>query len=310
MHKIEIPDRSKTITIPENWDECTPDQLTYILQRSYQVLAGVIDLNTFRILIFARLTGLQVGARYYFIRRTAPDGHNEINAIVYQLAEQLCGWPFSEAPKQEDAQPTQHELNINTVKNLFPTIKAGGITFHGPADLLSNLTFAEFRAALREMDAHIEAARDPESAAEALDHLNRFMAVLYRPEKGKPRRRVPFDPEDHHTYAYLARVIPLWQKNTTLLWFSYCIKYIQSEDIIIDGQIINLSVLFPKSSSGNGTERKGVGWAGLLFDIAKDGPFGKTDKTDQAGLFDVLLYLYKNHLDNKEMERKIKNRKK
>ncbi|HWK58106.1 MAG TPA: hypothetical protein VNQ80_12240 [Parapedobacter sp.] len=307
MHTLEIPEKNKTIALPSCWEECTREQSDYILQRAFEVVSGTIDFAAFRIYVFAHLTGFEITPQYHVTRRLAHAQHEEITATIYRLAEQLCAWPFTTAPAIDD-EPPRMELNIDTVKNMLTKISAGGNSFYGPADLLGDLTFGEFRAAVREMDAHIAAAKDPDTASEALDALNRFMAVLYRP--GQNHRRSAFDATETGKYALLTRAIPLWQKQTTLLWFSYCIKYIQSEDIIIDGQTINLAVLFPKSTAASGTAKKGIGWAGLLFDVAKEGIFGDAEKTDKAGLFDILIYLYKNHLDNKEMERKFKNRKK
>ncbi len=309
MHTIEIPEKGKLITIPEHWDECTPSQLEYILKRAFDVVSGTMDMHTFRVMVFAGLTGLRKTPGYHFTRKVAPGKHEEVNAMVFQLAGQLCSWPFSEAPRQEGDEAEKHEMNIDTVKNLLPTIHSKGTAIHGPADLLADITFGEFRSALREMDAHIDRAKDPDAVKEAMDALNRFMAVLYRPSGTGRGKRSTFVADGIQRYADLAKAIPLWQKQTTLLWFTYCIKYIQTEDINIDGQTINLSVLFPKSTDGSGTAKKGVGWAGLLYDIAKDGPFGDAEKTDKVGLFDILLYMYKNHLDNKELERKLKKKK-
>src|SRR5690606_11517087 len=137
MHTIEIPDNKKTISIPEHWDECTPDQLAMILQRAYQVSAGIIDLNTFYIIVFAKLTGLKAGSRYHFLRRLAPRKFSDINATIFQLAQQLCAWPFAQAPQLDPDEPPRMELNYDTVKNLLTPIKAGGLTFYGPAGLLS-----------------------------------------------------------------------------------------------------------------------------------------------------------------------------
>jgi len=308
MHTIEIAEKGKVITVPECWDECTAEQAEYILKKAFQVSAGVIDVNTFRVLIFCHLTGFKVTPAYHFAKRLRLDSWLASNAMIYQLAEQLCSWPFSQVRTFADDDTPRLELSLDTVKNLFPIIKSGGNTFYGPADLLADLTFSEFRSALREMDAHLDYARDPETANEAIDALNRFMAVLYRPRDSKSGQRMSFRSDDLYKYAHLVKIIPLWQKNTTLLWFAYCVKYIQTEDINVDGQTINLSVLFPKSTGGTGTAKKGIGWAGLLYDIAKEGPFGDAEKTDNVGLFDILLYMYKNHLDNKEMERKLKSK--
>lgn len=66
----------------------------------------------------------------------------------------------------------------------------------------------------------------------------------------------------------------------------------------------------PAQTAGTATAKKGVGWAGLLYDVAKEGLFGDVEKTDKTGLFDVFVYLYKRHHDNKELERKYKSARK
>ena len=307
MNTIEIQDKNKTVTFPSCWEECTRDESDYILQRAFEVVSGQSDIHRFRIAVFAYLTGYRITPGYHLTKRIAHDHYRDITTNISRLAEQLCSWPFAKVQQEPDS-PFSYELNLDTVKNMMPAITAGGNSFAGPTDLLGDLTFGEFRAAIREMDAHIIAAKDPETAQDALEALNRFMAVLYRPcQNGQ---RIPYNAAETNKYALLTQTIPLWQKQTVLLWFSYCIKYIQSEDIVIDGQEINLSVLFPKSTAASGPVKKGIGWAGLLFDIAKEGIFGDAEKTDKAGLFDIMIYLYKNHHDNKEMERKLKKHKK
>lgn len=302
MHTIEIPERNKTVTLPEHWDECTPDQALYILRQAFSVIDGRSSMDQFQDRVFVYLSGLDIDTSYHYNKRINPKKIQQINAMVSILAEQLCAWPF-------EIIDDKYELNMNTVRNMLPVIVAGGNTLYGPADLLSDLTFGEFRSAIREMDQHIQLAKDPDEPDDALHYLNRFVAALYRP-LGADGKRTPFSPDNIEKHAFLAKQIPLWQKQTILLWFTYCVKYIQTEDIVIDGITLNLSALFPTSTGSTGTANKGVGWAGLLYDVAKEGVFGDIEKTDRAGLFDVLVFLYKRHLDNKELERKYKTKKK
>src|SRR5690606_21013139 len=107
-----------------------------------------------------------------------------------------------------------------------------------------------------------------------------------------------------------AAKLPIWQKTMILLWFSYCIKYLQTEDLLINGKVINLSVLFPEANSKHATSdveeasSSGIGWYSLLLAIAKEGLFGDIDKADKKGIFDILLFLYDNHLKQQKLNRR------
>lgn len=308
MHQIHIHDKGKTVYLPASWEDCTPSQLNYILPLSFLVVSGHMDVHEFTVRVFSRFTGLKQGPNSYFMRKLRPLQAQNVSAMISQLSEQLCSWPFQELTSP-DSDEVQLELALNTPVNLLPVIEVGGSKLFGPADLISDLTFSEFRVAVREMEQHISFSKDPDLQTDAMVALDRFISVLYRmadPQTGKKKKFTPDSVSEHQS---IVSKIPLWKKNTILLWFSYCINYIQSEDVVIDGHTINLSVLFPKSTGSAATEKKGIGWAGLLFDVSKEGPFGHVDKTDKVGLFDILLYLYKNHQDNVKLQKRLKSKK-
>lgn len=308
MHQIEIPDIGKTFSLPDSWEECTPQQIEFILPMAFRVLSGEMDIHEFSVRIFCKLTGLRKGPRSNFLKKIRPAQVQDSYAMVSQLADQLCGWPFQpvESPMDDEG---RLELALNTHVNILPVIHAGRKELIGPADLIADLTFAEFRIAIREMDQHIAYAKHQDLQADSIAALDRFVAVLYRPLDPSTGKKQRFNSETIQKLSPITAKIPSWKKNTILLWFSYCINYIQSEDVLIDGNNINLSVLFPKSTGRTGTEKKGIGWAGLLFDVSKEGPFGTVEKTDQIGLFDILLYLYKNHHDNMKLQKRLKSKK-
>lgn len=308
MHQIEIPDIGKTFSLPDSWEECTPQQLEFILPLAFRVLSGEMDIHEFTVRIFCHITGLRKGPRSDFLKKIRPAQVQDSYAMVSQLANQLCGWPFQPVESPQGYED-RLELALNTHVNLLPVIKVGRRKLIGPADLIADLTFAEFRIAIREMDQHIAYAKHQDLHADSTAALDRFIAVLYRPLDPSTGKKQSFTPDSIRKLSPIASRIPSWKKNTILLWFSYCVNYIQSEDVVIDGQTINLSVLFPKSTGRTDTGKKGIGWAGLLFDVSKEGPFGTVEKTDQVGLFDILLYLYKNHHDNMQLQKRLKSKK-
>lgn len=46
-------------------------------------------------------------------------------------------------------------------------------------------------------------------------------------------------------------------------------------------------------------ESGSLGWVSVLYALASDGVFGDAEKTDRAGLFDVLCLLYDNYHKNR-----------
>lgn len=300
MHTIEIPESNKTITLPSSWSECSREQLEFLLPLAYKTAIGQVELTDFYLQSFAFVTGFKPSVKTEFAKRFNPVFLKEINANLIVLAEKLCAWPFKAIDTEVGS---RLELAIETHVNLFPSI--GNLI--GPADLIADLSFSEFRAAIREMDAYIHNSKDPELLNDAAEALDRFVAILYTPADPVTGKRSKADQELKHLVEVLK--IEPWRKNAILLWFSFCIKYIQTEEIIIDGKMINLSAIFPRAAAGEKVADKGLGWAGLLFDLSKEGPFGKAQETDAAGLFDVLLYLYKNYLDNIKLQKRLKSKK-
>src|SRR5690606_7756746 len=126
MHIIEIPDKNKTIEIPDDWDDCTPEQAQYLLRLAFDVMSGQLSIGAFRIKVFKFLTGLKLGFTYHVRQRLKLN--NEVNSMIYLLSEQLCGWIFD---KKEDS---TYELRFESVRNFFPVLAK---SYHGPEDLLS-----------------------------------------------------------------------------------------------------------------------------------------------------------------------------
>lgn len=281
MHIIEIPDKNKTIPIPAGWDDCTPEQGQYLLRYAFDVMDGRLSIGAFRTKVFKYLTGLKVGFAYHVRQRLKLN--NEVNSIIYLLSEQLCSWIFT---KQED---DTFELNFETVINFFPVLANNQ---YGPADLLADMTLGEFKTVISIVDQYFDTKEDE---VMAMEHIDLFLAMIYRPKANGVR--IPF--HKHVPDPTVFAKVPLWQKQCIVIWFTYCVKCLQAEELTINGIDVDLSVLFPKNESGTGGRKVNLGWTGVLLDIAESGVFGDAAHASQTPLYDVLIFLLKKHQDQK-----------
>lgn len=281
MHTIEIPDRNIKLLLPSCWEDCSTEQAQYIVQLAFEVINRQLSIGEFRLRIFVYLTQIKFGLKYLIRKKLGLN--NQINERIYQLSDQLCGWIFEK--NEEDL----YELNYQTVVNFFPVLEN---RYYGPDDLLADLTLGEFKSALSVLNQCFEAKENPE---EAMPFLDFFLATLYRPKDEKGFRI------SLHNYVIdpsIFEAVPLWKKQAISIWFTYCIKCLQEEDLVINGIDVNLSVLFPKNNTGFTNHQKtNLGWTGVLMDIAESGVFGDAVSTAQTPLYDILLFLLKKHED-------------
>ena len=239
-------------------------------------------------------------------RIQSADRVREKNANAYLLSEQLMGFMF----KSIDG---QLEVSYETVMNHFPVVRAGRTRLYGPAHLLSDLTYGEFRAAIDEMGEYFE------SKGTDQDALSRMIACLYRPERrnleadklsrdwdGKIQE--PFNRARIDEHARLTAKLGVVHRTAILLWFTYTLNYIQERDLQIGGRTVNLSLLFPKGETQE-QKKKGAGFTGILYSVAETGIFGNAAATDQVGLFDILIYLYDKDLESRRAKAKAQAKK-
>ncbi|NQD71335.1 hypothetical protein HP439_11445 [Sphingobacterium shayense] len=289
MHTIEIPDKEKVIQFPSEWNECSQEQAQHLLKLAFEVMQGSMSIGEFRIKVFQYFTKIKFGIGY--LVRQKLDLNDDINAKIYQLSEQLCGWVFT---KQND---TTYELQYDTIVNHFPILLN---KYHGPENLLADVTLGEFKTALSILDQYFECKNDE---IQATEHLDLFLSVLYRHKESG--QKVPF--YQHLPDPEIFRRVPVWQKQCITIWFTFCVKCLQTEELTINGIDVDLSVLFPKSENTGSNNRKvNLGWTGILLDIAESGVFGDAITTSQTPLYDVLIFLLKKHQDQKPNDNRKK----
>jgi hypothetical protein len=81
---ISVKGKNRTITIPDSWDELTPDQYVSTVKLIYQVIDGELTIIDFRLKLLQELTGYERSNK-----RFDQDEQDQINSNLYLLAEML-----------------------------------------------------------------------------------------------------------------------------------------------------------------------------------------------------------------------------
>ncbi|GHB44397.1 hypothetical protein [Mongoliitalea lutea] len=290
MNTLEIPEKDIKLEIPSHWDEMSEEQRNYCLKQAIWASFGIISVDEARVRCLYFL--LEIKRDWASIAKDRILGQDRVldkYSRIYVLCDELITFLF----KSNDSGLL--EINYDTVYNYYPVFQTKKATLHGPDHLLADISFGEFRAAIEYMNEYFESKEELT--------LCKMIACLYRPERDNFQqvskhenfdglRRQPFNRNKVHENALLVKNISSIHKTVILLWFTYCIQYIQSEDLTLGGSTVNFRILFPKSKSEDTSSKKSGGdWIYVLHGIAKEGPFGDLEKTDKVGLFDILLYM-------------------
>lgn len=281
MNYIEIPNKGE-FAIPSDWDELEQKQVSEILKLFVKLNLGQMNFDDFIVRSFYSIAGIKRNWLSVYRERLRTKQRNReklMNTIVY--AEFFTKFLF----KSKETETPTKELYYNTVKNFFPEVKVDNMILLGPADFLQDITFGDFRKAIDAMNIFAD-SKSP-------DHLNHFFSILYRSDRSLPYNNDP------RTFKLAAKV-PYHIKLASYLWFTTCINYITTAEININGRSLSFAPLFPNNHVQDIETKKvsGLGWLSVLYGIAKEGVFGDADKADSRQLYDILLYMYDNHLQS------------
>lgn len=292
MTKIEIYETGRSVEIPFSWDEMTPEQIqdVFILYTDAQE-KGLSPLE-FSISVLYYLLDLWFSTGDAIFVKAHGDRITKFEENIYNLCDQCLGFLFADGDTAQ--------LGFDSVVNPLPSVRIGCHRLIGPADLLQDLSFGEFRQASAALNSFFN-TKDPSDMDECL-------AFLYRRhswKENKAGRKVRDEtnssfPKDK---ALAGRMRP-WQKNLALTWFASCLKYLQSKTVTIDGEDIDMSLLF--SGGGSSDTGPAFGWNDLLVETAKQQAVGTVEEVDKQPLFTILAIMWHNYKENKRYEENIK----
>ena len=283
MTRIEIHDNGKAALMPSGWDECAPRQT----RRIFRLWSRCVRRGSSPLEFSVRALRLLLGVRRTFrgLFRPVPP---ELAENTYLLCERCLGFLGPEG----SASPV-----YDSVRNPLPRAFSGMTPLRGPADLLSDLTFGEFRHAAASLEAFSKGGR-AEDLDECLAFLWRFPSLT----ADKAGRRVAgIGPESVRRHSRRVSRLPLWKRTLAAQWFGACLRRLQTGVIGIDGEEVELERLFASGEGRGGGPA--LGWGDLLVETARGGALGDIDGVDAAPLFSVLLIMWHNYKEQKIYER-------
>lgn len=291
MTLIEIPDaKGASIEIPSSWDEMTPQQIRFVFRTHEECVRNGLSPLDFNIRVLYHLMGVKRTFRSIRKFCTQKVFAQKISENVFWLCHNCLGFLFEDT-KEPDQPP---RLAYKSVINSLPEIRSKfGPLLIGPADLLADLTFREFRGASTALTSFFK--------SHDIADLDECIAYLYRRRSRRPNRAgrsVKPVGQDFQKDIRLISRIPAWQKNLIMCWFASCLEYLQNSKITLDAEEVDLKELF----SGSDQPGPKFNWTDLLIQLARENTIGNIDRVDEEPLLSVLSIMWTNHKEHKRNE--------
>ena len=294
MTHIEFYGSKLTADIPSSWEEMTAEQVRHVFRLYDDSIQKEESPLTFSIRVLYYFMGIKPSRKYIKMTYKQPLEAEKICENTYTLCEACLGFLFDKEGDDGNAR-----LSYDSIKNPLPAVRSSKFSplLTGPADLLIDLTFGEYR--------HASAALNTFFRTHDVADLDECITILYRPrcKKANKAGRTVI-PISHSTFSKdVARVasIPTWQKNLIMMWFAACIKYLQSGQLEIDGETVDFSQLY--SGSLDRQEEFSYNMNDLLVQLSRDGVIGNMDAVDEEPLMKIFGIMWTNFKESKNHEK-------
>ncbi len=278
MHTLYLPLKDDYMYFPEHLGECDAAQYADMSKLIFMFQHGEIGFQEFKNLAVYALLRLRPSGKKY----------PEIFENVYQLGS-LVETFFDKEEKdgREELKIKQYYVNNHLPKlRVFPFRR-----FHGPEDIFEDVEFGQYVDGLEEF---INYADTGESI-----YLRKLFAIFYLP-KGEQ-----YDPKTARQRARTVfRFVDIRHLYGFYLYFSAMQLFIMSGEIVVQGNSIDLSIIYQSGKAEKST-MPGIGMYGVMNDIAESGVFGSYASVRRANFWAVQRRLYqlqKNNLEEKKNE--------
>jgi len=210
MHKIEFGKITKEF--PENIAEMTGPQYRYFAFLELNRQLGKMSMEQVEVLfVYFALNMVRTS--------DAPKTIENVNKL------RLLVKPYY--IEQEVKGKISKIVNLNFVNNPLPKIQINKTELLGPADALQNCSYAE--VFMHGQNAMIDFCNTNEE-----EHLDKLVAILYRP--AQHNKRPKFDSEVYEEHLDLVKKLAPEVKFAVFLFFSSCHKFITTcESLDIGG---------------------------------------------------------------------------
>lgn len=283
MRHIHIPALNQYLYLPEHLGECDARQYADMAKLIFQVQQKEIPYEAFRPLAIHTLLNLKQGRRHR-------EEVGEALALLGPLTDS-----FFEIAKDEQGND-QLRIRHHYVNNHLPAIKTFPFRkWFGPMDLFEDVSFGQYVDGLEEYINY--------SQTKDLVYLRRLFAVfylkkgeIYRPELVRSRANKEFRYVDiRHLYGFF-------------LFFSAMQLFIMSGEIYVQGNAIDLSIIYADTGDSGRETLPGIGLQGVLHDLAESGvfgPYGETRKTNMWAILRRLYQIQKRQIEEENESKKV-----
>ncbi len=294
MHTIEIPSAKIYKEFPSELQELSPKQFLFFTKQFLELLGKKISLHDFKVLLASKFLQFKKTLKFYTC-------HESVQEEIYDSITRLTETMDSFLEYRDDNSVT---INVSFTKNILPKIGK----YYGPGDVLQNCTGFEYK------EAH--SAFKQFDKTQEVEHLDRLIAILYRPRKRwlfllrlkkefNGQTRTEFKTKSNPRFLekrqkHFAK-LPFHVKYAVFLIFQAFEEFICTGEIEIDGNEISLSELY--KNDGDSVD-PGIGIMSLFFELAESNVFGNLNKVMDTNIYDIFTRIYQlvktsDHLKNK-----------
>ncbi len=288
MHTIEIPQKNKTITFPQEIAEMNKAQYIAFSELAYQFTNQFISFGEFKV----RLTYKLVNLKRKVDMNRSTDQTEKIANNIYCIAQLMESFFETKTEKGKKYKI----IKLDHIGNLIPYVTVRGKKWYGPKDALLDCTFGQYIQATHALCDYNKTKDE--------NQLNLLVAILYKPKKEK------YDPNTIEERAAECATIPIGERYGIQLFFAACQEWIvtNKELSIGGGNSVDLTVLFKSGTDKEASPTNGIGMLSALYSLAETTVFGDIEKTSTQHIYDVLIYMVQKHTEAVKLKKDATHR--
>lgn len=288
MHKLHFPATDNTVSFPSDMHELTGDQFMQLIRYYLKYMQGAISYNA----LLSACAYIMLNMEMTYKKHWTALQKEHFNESLFQIG--LACESFFDIRQAEDK--VVFQLKHNFVNNLIPQFKHKNSIYYGPKDALENATWGEYLSAYLSFQLYV--------TTQQTKYLHKLIAALYRPSRSfhwwkslsptdSKIRRLPYSEALVERYAQELENIDPAIAHGIFLWFRGCQEFIATSTIEIEGNPVDLSILFKNDDDQGSQDKKpNLGLTGISMTLAEEGTFGDIDQVMQQNVYTVLLKLY------------------
>ena len=267
---IDIPEKKKTFSLPEEMSECDGRQYIDMSKLIYMFNVGEINYSDFCKLAVYALLGLKQSNKK---GKTDQKWEN-----VFTLSEKVISFFDIE---EKDGKKILSLKNYD-ITNKLPVYKLFR-SWYGPEDGFMNISYGQYSDGLEEYISY--------SQTGDLHALRLLFSIFYRKKNlftGK-LEKYDFDKAKKRADGIFMHCDIRYLYGFYLLFEAFQ-KYTSSGSITVFGEEIDLSIIY--EDAGVKSAVPGIGIHGIVNDLAETGIFGNADGVRETNFWRVALQLY------------------